>query len=47
MSKWTTFMWTWIFEERNNVTSVSRLNKTEASINSQWMLASSLRNNKN
>ncbi len=27
------------------VTSVSRLNKTEALINSQWTLASSLRNN--
>ena len=39
-SKWTTFMQTWIFEEKNNVMSVSRLtrlirlNKIEALINS-------------
>ncbi len=25
VSKWTTFMQTWIFEEKDNVTSVSRL----------------------
>ncbi len=30
-SKWTTFMQTWIFEEKDNVTSVSRLIRT-----SQW-----------
>ncbi len=38
------FMQTWIFEEENNVTSVSRLNKAEALINSQCMLASTLCN---
>ncbi len=49
-SKWTTFMQTWIFEKESNVTSVSRLtrlirlNKTEALINSQCMLASTLHN---
>jgi hypothetical protein len=35
---------TWIFKYIKNVTSVPRLNKTEALINSQWTLASSLRN---
>ncbi len=46
-SKWTTFMQTWIFKEKSNVTSVSRLirlNKTEALINLQCMLASTLCN---
>ncbi len=50
VSKWTTFIWTWIFKERNNVTNVSRLtrlirlNKIEALINLQCMLASTLCN---
>ncbi len=36
-------MQTWIFEEKSNVTSVSRLKKTEALINLQSTLASILR----
>ena len=47
-SKEATFMQTWIFEEKNNVTSVSRLirlNKIKALINLQCILASILHNN--
>ncbi len=47
VSKWTTFMQTWIFEEESNIMSISRLirlNKAEALINLQCTLVSTLCN---